>query len=172
MSGKKRVLVVGGGVSGLAAAHRLQELAAERDLPLTISLREASDRVGGTVSTRREDGFVLEEGPDSILTEKPWALDLARRLGIEDRVVGTLPDYRRAFVACRGKLQPTPEGFYLLAPSSLLPFATTPIFSSAAAAPTPPPAMNRGRTRDRITPSATVALTRNTTCFMIASSHS
>ncbi len=54
MSGKKRVLVVGGGVSGLAAAHRLQELAAERDLPLTISLREASDRVGGTVSTRRD----------------------------------------------------------------------------------------------------------------------
>ena len=125
----RRVVVVGGGISGLSAAHRLQELAQEHGYPLEISLLEAGNRLGGVVRSQRKAGFLLEEGPDSILTEKPWALDLARRLGIQDRVVGTLPEYRRSFVARGGELHATPDGFYLLAPSSLRPLVRTPLFS-------------------------------------------
>ena len=129
MATARRIVVVGGGVSGLAAAHHLMEIAEKHGHPIQVSLREAGTRVGGVISTRRQDGYLLEEGPDSILTEKPWALDLAKRIGVENRVIGTRPEYRRAFVACNGKLQPTPDGFYLLAPTRLLPLATTPIFT-------------------------------------------
>jgi oxygen-dependent protoporphyrinogen oxidase len=125
----RRIVVVGGGVTGLAAAHRVTELARARALPIDVRVVEAAERIGGSIATRRRDGFLLEEGPDSILTEKPWAIDLARRLGIEGRIVGTLPDYRRSFVGRAGRLYPTPEGFYLLAPSRLGPMVTTPIFS-------------------------------------------
>ncbi len=124
----KRVAVLGGGISGLAAAHRLQELAGER---IEIRLLEARDRVGGSIGTRIENGFVLEEGPDSILTEKPWAVALAERIGLSDRLMGTQDAYRRSYVVRDRKLHPTPEGFYLLAPSRLMPLVTSPIFSLA-----------------------------------------
>jgi len=76
----RRVAVVGGGLSGLAAAHRLLEL----DPSIQVVVFEASARAGGIVSTRRDGPLVLEEGPDSFLTEKPEALALLRRLGLED----------------------------------------------------------------------------------------
>jgi oxygen-dependent protoporphyrinogen oxidase len=123
------VVIVGGGISGLAAAHRITEIAEARGLPLQATVLEAAGRLGGAIATRSRDGFLLEEGPDAILTEKPWAVDLARRLGIEKRIVGTIPDYRRSFVVRAGRLHPTPEGFYLLAPSKLGPMVRTPIFS-------------------------------------------
>jgi len=120
-----RVVVVGGGVSGLAAAHRLLELKA----PAEVLLLEASGRLGGTVRTWRREGFLLEGGPDSFISEKPAALELARRLGIEDRVVETNDAHRRSFVVRAGRLRPTPEGFHLLAPARLWPFLTTDIFT-------------------------------------------
>jgi len=125
----RRVVVVGGGISGLAAAHRVTEIAASQGLAIQVSVMEAAERLGGSIATRTRDGFLLEEGPDSILTEKPWAVDLSRRLGIENRIVGTLPDYRRSFVVRSGRLHATPEGFYLLAPSKFGPMLSTPIFS-------------------------------------------
>jgi len=62
-----RIAVVGGGISGLAAAHRLIELAAERQPPVRVLLFEASNRVGGVISTERGNGFVVEGGPDSFV---------------------------------------------------------------------------------------------------------
>lgn len=130
MNGTKlRVAVIGGGVSGLAAAHRLLELSAERGIPLHLALFEASNRLGGVISTLSRDGFLIEEGPDSIVTDKPWGRALAERLGLGHRLVGTLDTYRKSFVVRRGRLAPTPDGFYLMAPTRLLPLATTPIFS-------------------------------------------
>ena len=124
-----RVVVIGGGISGLAAAHRLVELRQERGLPLDVLLLEAGERLGGVIRTRKRSGFLLEEGPDSMITDKPWGRALAERIGLTDRLVGTQDEHRRSFVVRDGKLEPTPEGFYLLAPSMMMPLAMSRIFS-------------------------------------------
>lgn len=131
----RRVCIVGGGISGLAAAHRLLELRSQErpsdseHAPVEILLLEASARAGGTVRTYRREGFLLEGGPDSFISEKPAALELAKRLGLADRIIQTNEQHRRSFVVSRGRLRPTPEGFQLLAPSRMLPFLTTDIFT-------------------------------------------
>ena len=124
-----KLVVIGGGIAGLAAAHRAVELARERSLRLDLALLEARDRLGGTIASERVDGFLVEAGPDSFLSEKPWALALCRRLGIEDRLVRTDDRFRKVFVWHRGRLHPLPDGFQLLAPTALLPFATSSLFS-------------------------------------------
>jgi len=121
--------VVGGGIAGLAAAHRAVEVARERGLTLDLALFEAGDRLGGTIQTERHEGFLVECGPDSFLSEKPWALALCRRLGIEDRLVRTDDRFRRIYVAFRGRLHPLPDGFQLLAPTRLGPFVRSGLFS-------------------------------------------
>ena len=90
---------------------------------------EAKDRVGGVIWTDRFDGFTLEGGPDSFITNKPWGLDLCRRLGLADQLVETDASKRRSFVVRNGRLAPVPEGFVLMAPNRLLPIMTTPILS-------------------------------------------
>jgi oxygen-dependent protoporphyrinogen oxidase len=125
----KRIVIIGGGITGLAAAHRLMELSHELHLPLEIKLLEASGRVGGTLQTDTRDGFLLERGPDSFISEKPQGIELARRLGIESRLIETNKARRRSFIVRNGRLRPVPQGFQLLAPSSLFPFLTSSIFS-------------------------------------------
>lgn len=124
----KRVVIVGGGISGLAAAHRLIELGFSGT---QITLIEASDRLGGILDTQRRDGFLIERGPDSFISEKPEAVALAKRLGLESRLIQTNERYRRSFIVRNGRLRPVPEGFQLLAPSRVWPFITTDIFSIA-----------------------------------------
>jgi oxygen-dependent protoporphyrinogen oxidase len=124
-----RLAVVGGGIAGLAAAHRAVELARERGQLLELELFEAGDRLGGTIQTDRYEGFLVECGPDSFLSEKPWALQLCKRLGIEDRLVRTDDRFRRTYVAFRGRLHPLPDGFQLLAPTRLGPFIRSSLFS-------------------------------------------
>jgi oxygen-dependent protoporphyrinogen oxidase len=121
----RRIVVIGGGISGLAAANRLVELNPSLDLTLI----EASDRLGGTLQTDEHEGFLLERGPDSFISEKPEAVALAKRLGLESRLIETNPDHRRSFIVRNGRLRPVPEGFQLLAPSRIWPFLTTDIFS-------------------------------------------
>jgi oxygen-dependent protoporphyrinogen oxidase len=127
--GAPRLAVVGGGIAGLAAAHRILELARERDRPIGLHLFEAGPRLGGTIDTERADGFVIEGGPDSFLSEKPAALRLCERLGIADRLVGTREEFRRTYVVHAGRLHPLPDGFLLLAPTRFWPLVTTPLFS-------------------------------------------
>lgn len=122
-------VVVGGGIAGLAAAHRLVELSLDRGIALSLTLLEARDRLGGTIATERAEGFLIEAGPDSFLSEKPWALALCQRLGVADRLVRTDDRFRKTFVVHRGRLHPLPEGFQLLAPTRLAPFLASPLFS-------------------------------------------
>lgn len=123
------IVIVGGGVTGLAAAHRLVELSRERETPLRFTLLEASDRLGGVINTERRGDFLLELGPDSFISEKPWALALCRRLGLEPELIGTQDQHRATFVVRKGKLELLPDGFMLLAPTKFAPLLRSHIFS-------------------------------------------
>ena len=127
----KRVVVIGGGIAGLAAAHRLWELNRERSAGIEIAVLEASARFGGAISTERFDDFVVEAGPDSITTEKPPALRQCERLGLTPRLSSTQSAYQKIYVVHRGRLEVLPEGFFLLAPTRFWPFVRTPLFSWA-----------------------------------------
>src|SRR5207245_10680225 len=124
-----RLVVVGGGITGLAAAPHALELARQRRIALERTLVEARERLGGTIATERAGGFLIEAGPDSFLSEKPWALALCRRLGLEDRLARTDDRYRKVFVWRAGRLEPLPDGFQLLAPTRLAPFLSSRLFS-------------------------------------------
>ena len=107
------VVVVGGGISGLAAATRL----AERLDPASITLIEAEPGLGGKIRTERTGEFVLESGPDCFLATKPAGIELCRRLGLSDRLIGTNPSMRKSFVKRGGNLHPLPDGITGLVPS-------------------------------------------------------
>jgi protoporphyrinogen/coproporphyrinogen III oxidase len=124
-----RLVVVGAGISGLAAAHRAVERAREQGRPLELTVLEGADRVGGTIQTEHRDGFLVECGPDSFLSEKPWALALCQRIGLEERLIRTDDRRRRTFVVWDGRLHPLPEGFQLLAPTRLAPLLASRLFS-------------------------------------------
>src|SRR5688500_10206183 len=113
---RRRIAVVGGGIAGLAAAHRIGEL--ERDTELV--LYEAADRLGGVLRTERADGALLEYGADNFISGNPAAVDLCRRIGFDeliptnDRLPGETrphPRLRSAFVVRRGRLVRVPDGF-------------------------------------------------------------
>lgn len=125
----RRIVVIGGGIAGLAAAHRVSELNNQRALGLEVILLEARSRLGGSIATEKIGDFLIEAGPDSFISEKPWALRLCERLGLASRLVSTQPEYQKIYVVYRGKLEPLPEGFFLLAPTRVWPFIQTPLFS-------------------------------------------
>jgi len=118
----RTVLVVGGGIAGLSAAYGLAESAASRDSPTQCTLVEAAPRLGGKILTEQVGGFVIEGGPDSFLSQKPWGVELCRRLGLADRVIGTNPDRRKTYVYSKGRLEELPEGLALGVPTRLGPF--------------------------------------------------
>jgi oxygen-dependent protoporphyrinogen oxidase len=126
---RRRIVIIGGGISGISAAHRLVELSAQLKTLPEIVLLEASARLGGIIRTERRDGFLMEAGPDSFISEKPEALGLAKRLGIASRLIETNDSHRRSFIVREGRLHAVPEGFQLMAPSRFWPFVTTGIFS-------------------------------------------
>src|SRR5208282_1720577 len=125
----RRVAVIGGGISGLAAAYRLREVAAAREFPLEVQLLERGARCGGALETIRRDGFVIETGADSFLSEKPWAAELARRLGLGAELIPTREIYRKTSVVRAGRLVEIPAGFSLLAPAHLGPVFRSSLFS-------------------------------------------
>lgn len=120
------VAIVGGGISGLTAAYELQRLR------IPFQLFEASPRLGGIIATRSMDGFLIECGPDSWVTEKPWARELAAELGMGDRLVASQDVLRRTYLVRRGKrgakLVPLPEEMRLIAPVRWGPFLRSPLF--------------------------------------------
>ncbi len=125
------VAIIGGGISGLSAAWYLQNQVST--MPLTYTLLEQSGRWGGKIRTEHVgafDGeFVVEGGPDSFLTQKPWALQLARALGLQEQLLATNDQARRVFVLNHGKPTPLPEGVLLIVPTEFVPFARSPLMS-------------------------------------------
>jgi len=129
MGSHRRVIVVGAGIAGLAAAYRCVREAEARSLPLALRVLDAARRPGGVIATWERDGFLLEAGPDCFLTEKPAGLRLCRELGLEAELIGTNPAQRRSFIAWRGELHPIPDGFQLLAPANLPALLRSPLLT-------------------------------------------
>ncbi|MBN2204458.1 MAG: protoporphyrinogen oxidase [Thermoleophilia bacterium] len=125
---RARIVVVGGGMTGLGAARSLEDARAA-DPSVDWVLYEAEPRLGGKVHTVRRDGFVVEGGPDSAIIEKPWPIQMARRLGIGDRLLDSNEDVRRSFVYARGRLHELPEGIILMVPTRIVPFALSGLIS-------------------------------------------
>lgn len=123
---RPRLIVVGAGITGLAAAHRAQERAGPS---LDLRVLEASDRIGGVIQTEQQEDLLLEGGPDSFVTDKPGALQLCQRLGLEAELQPTQEKFRRTLIVSGGKLQPMPDAFQLMAPAKLGPFLRSPVLS-------------------------------------------
>lgn len=124
-SAHKRVIVIGAGITGLAAAHRLRELAPDVD----VTVLEAGPRAGGVLETVRLDRYLIEHSADNFITNVPWAIDLCRRIGLADELIATSTEQRGALVVHRGKIERVPAGFMLMAPARLWPMLTTPLLS-------------------------------------------
>lgn len=129
MKDSLRVAVVGGGITGLSAAYYLQQLSAEAGVEVYILLLERERRWGGKIRTERVDGFVIEAGPDTFVSTKPWAVELCRELGIDDRLMGTDPARRRVYVLQRGRLVELPEGLASMVPTRWGAMLRTPLLS-------------------------------------------
>ncbi len=124
----KRIAIVGGGISGLSAAYRLEQHR-RRGVPIDYVLFEADNRFGGSLRTERVDGCVVEAGPDSFLTEKPWAADLCRELGLGGELIGSKDSERKTYILVKGRLVPIPDGLMFMVPTRLLPMVFTSLFS-------------------------------------------
>jgi protoporphyrinogen/coproporphyrinogen III oxidase len=124
-----RLVVVGGGVTGLAAAHAAVGRARELGKRLSVTVLEGSARFGGNIVTERLEGFLLDGGPDSWVASKPQATALARELGLSGATVGTNKMARRYYVAWDQRLHPVPEGLVLGVPTRIGALARTHLFS-------------------------------------------
>ena len=107
----KRVVVIGGGITGLTAAYRLVQAAQVHAYPLEVVLLEASGRLGGTIATHSQDGLLMEQGPDCFLSAKPWGVRLCEELGLGDELIGTTTQYRQSFIVRSGRLSRCRRGF-------------------------------------------------------------
>ena len=115
-----QIAVIGGGISGLTAAYQLRQSGA------SVTLFEAGPRLGGAIQTVQQHGCLMEAGPDSLLVMKPAAVQLARELGLE--LVASVAEGPPGVVH-KGRIQPLPDGFRMVAPTQLLPFVRTPLLS-------------------------------------------
>jgi protoporphyrinogen/coproporphyrinogen III oxidase len=122
----KRIAIIGGGISGLSAALVLEE--ARRAGSAEYVLYESSPRLGGVLQTEKIQSCVVEAGPDSFLTEKPWAADLCRALGLGDQLIGSNDADRKTYILVRGRLIPMPDGLMFMVPTKILSTGLSPLF--------------------------------------------
>jgi oxygen-dependent protoporphyrinogen oxidase len=127
-----RIAIIGGGISGLSAAFTLEEKR-QSGAEIDYVLFEAAPRLGGVMVTDRADGCLIEAGPDSFLTEKPWAADLCRKIGLGDQLIGSNDADRKTYIVVhkngRDKLVVMPDGLMFMVPTKILPTVLSPLFS-------------------------------------------
>ncbi len=117
------VAIIGGGISGLSAAYYLAKAG------ISSTLIEARPRLGGVIQTEHIQDCVVEAGPDSFLSVKPWAMDLLRELGLEGEVIGSNDHQRKTFIRRRGRMVELPDGVQMLVPTKILPMAASSLLS-------------------------------------------
>lgn len=128
----KRVAIVGGGIAGITAAYELAKLARSGTQALQVALYESSPRLGGTVETIYEGGFVIEGGPDGWVSEKPWARELAIELGLEDDLIPSNDQGRKTYVLVEDQLRVMPDGMRMMVPCDLDALSASDLFSPSA----------------------------------------
>ena len=128
----KRIAIIGGGISGLSAAYTIDEKR-RSGTPVEYVLFESSPRLGGVLVTDRVDGCLIEAGPDSFLTEKPWASDLCAMIGLGDQLIGSNDADRKTYIVVhkndKGKLVEMPDGLMFMVPTKIMPTVMSPLFS-------------------------------------------
>ncbi len=122
-------VIIGGGIAGLSTAYRLQTAAAVSGRHIRWQLIEASPRFGGKVVTERAQGFTIEGGPDSVIPQKPWALELMRELGLGEQLLPSNDERSGVWVLHRGRPEPLPAGLALLSPERWGDFLRSPMLS-------------------------------------------
>jgi len=129
--GARRVAILGGGLAGVTAAWQLaQRERAQGDVDVTLF--EASPRLGGIIETVYREGFTIECGPDGWVSEKPWARELVRELGLHGKLIPSLDAGRVTYVVAAGKLVPLPGGMRMMVPTDLAALDASPLFSVEA----------------------------------------
>ena len=128
-----RLVVVGGGIAGLAAAWYAQQAADQQGMSLHVTVLEAAGRWGGKVLTEQVEGpdgpYLLEAGPDALLTHKPWGVTLARELGADAHLMGGQAANGRTFILHHNRLVPMPAGLHMLNPTQVWPFIRSPLLT-------------------------------------------
>jgi oxygen-dependent protoporphyrinogen oxidase len=115
----RSVAIIGGGISGLSTAYHLAKAG------ISSTLIERRPRLGGVIQTDTVEGCVIEAGPDSFLSAKPWAMELIDELGMGSEVIGSNDHLRVTYVRKRGRLLPLPDGLMLMVPTRILPMVWT-----------------------------------------------
>jgi oxygen-dependent protoporphyrinogen oxidase len=123
-----RIAIIGGGISGLAAAFEAEQRR-RGGADVSYVLYESLARLGGVLRTEHIQGCVVEAGPDSFVTEKPWASELCRLLGIGDQLIGSNDADRKTYILTRGRLVEMPDGLMFMVPTKILPTGFSPLFS-------------------------------------------
>ena len=124
----KKIAIIGGGISGLAAAYALEK-ARLAGSPLEYCVWEASSRAGGVIRSERVEDCVVEAGPDSFLTEKNWAADFCRELGLGDQLIGSRDEQRKTYIYQNKRLMELPDGLAFMVPTKAWPIIFSPLFS-------------------------------------------
>lgn len=124
----KRIAIIGGGISGLSAAYTIEEKR-QSGTPIEYVLLESSPRLGGVLVTDRVDGCLVEAGPDSFITEKPWAADLCRKIGLGDQLIGSNDADRKTYIVAKNKLVVMPDGLMFMVPTLIMPTVLSSLFS-------------------------------------------
>jgi oxygen-dependent protoporphyrinogen oxidase len=114
-----RVVIVGGGISGLSTAYYLAKAG------ISSTLVERAPRLGGVIQTEVVNGCVLEEGPDSFLAAKPAALELIRDVGLASDVIGSNDHLRVTYIWKGGRLVPLPDGLMMMVPTKFAPLLSS-----------------------------------------------
>jgi protoporphyrinogen/coproporphyrinogen III oxidase len=121
VSSAPSAIVVGGGISGLSAAHYLTRAG------VPVTLIEKEPRLGGVMQTDFAEGCTLELGPDSFLASKTSAFDLIRDLGLEAGLIASNDHLRKSYILRRGRLVAMPDGLMMVVPTKVLPLLATPL---------------------------------------------
>ena len=126
-----KIGIIGAGISGLATAYYLLQESLHRDLEIDLTILERSDRLGGVIWSEKNQGFLLEGGPQNFVAFKPHTLELITELGLGDEVIGSNDQLRQTFVLQDSKLQPLPQGMEFLSPVRIRPFWSSSLISTA-----------------------------------------